>query len=72
MASDRDNNENGVVRYSIDNSENFSIDEVTGVITTGTDSSSAMLYDYESNTKTYSLLVCATGEVFLVWCRAYT
>ena len=64
-ATDRDSNQNGVVRYSIDESESFSIDEVTGIITTGTtdESSSALLYDYESDSKLYHLTVYATGRV---------
>ena len=62
-ATDLDGNRNGVIRYSISDTENFSIDEVTGIITTGTqnDSSTAELYDFEATTF-YSFDVNATGE----------
>lgn len=63
QATDADGNSNGVVRYSIIDSENFSIDDVTGVITTGisSDLPNSTLFDYESQQKVYIITVYATG-----------
>ena len=63
-ATDADGNRNGVVRYSISNSENFSIGEVTGVITTGapSDPPNTLLFDYESQPTVHNITVYATGQ----------
>ena len=63
-ATDRDGNRNGIVRYSISDTENFTIDEVTGIITTGNDndSSTAELYDFERGPPVYTFTVYAIGE----------
>ena len=63
QATDRDGNANGVLKYSIEETEDFSIDAVTGIITTGTSNAStiAVLYDYENGPREYTLRVYATG-----------
>ena len=72
-ATDKDGNRNGVVRYSISDTDNFSIDEVTGIITTGTanDSSSTLLYDYDNGPREYIFIVYATGELGAVSCSTF-
>ena len=72
-ATDRDGNRNGVVRYSLNHTK-FSIDDVTGVITTGTSntSSGAVLYDYDSGEREYMLTVFATGELASCCVQGYT
>lgn len=63
-ASDGDGNQNGVVRYSISDTENFSIDDVTGVITTGNanDSNTTLLYDTDNGPSYYTFSVYATDN----------
>lgn len=63
-ATDEDGNRNGDIRYAISDSNNFSIDDVTGTITTGTanDSNTTLLYDYESGVTVYRFSVYAIGE----------
>lgn len=59
---DSDPDQNGLVRYSLNDTTNFSIDEVTGEITTGMTGAppNSSLYDFE-NIKLYYLEVNASG-----------